>query len=160
MRFVLVGALSLAAFLAVAGCKKQLSDTDAIRAGVLDHITALKTLNVSAMDINVTSVNVQGNQAQAQVEFRPKTGAPEGAGMQVSYALEKQSGNWVVKKTLATGGIIDHPAAGANPHTQAGQPGSMDVTGPPMFQDLLHGSGAKPTPALPPGHPPIHSDTK
>ena len=56
-----------------AGCKKQESDADAIRSGINQHLASLKTLNLGAMDMNVTNVSIQGNQAQAQVEFKPKT---------------------------------------------------------------------------------------
>ncbi|HEY4816604.1 MAG TPA: hypothetical protein VIH67_04190 [Candidatus Acidoferrum sp.] len=42
------------------------------------------------MDIDVNNVAIQGSQARAQVIFRPKTGAPPGAGMQVAYQLEKR----------------------------------------------------------------------
>jgi hypothetical protein len=55
------------------GCKKQESDTDGIRSGINQHLASLKTLNLGAMDMNVTNVSIQGNQAQAQVEFKPKT---------------------------------------------------------------------------------------
>ncbi len=71
------------------GCNQQESDSDGIRSGINQHLTSLKTLNLSAMDMNVQNVSIQGDQAQAQVEFRPKTGAPQGAGMQVSYKLAK-----------------------------------------------------------------------
>jgi len=155
MRLANLLAIAFLALSAACACKQQRSDSDAIHDGIVAHLTALKTLNVSAMDIHINSVSIQGNQAQAQVKFVPKAGAPAGAGMQVSYALEKENGNWVVKKTLATGGAIEHPAAGANPHTQLGQANVSDVTSPPMFQDLLHGDNAHASPALPPGHPPV-----
>jgi hypothetical protein len=71
-----------------------------------------------AMDIDVNNVAMQGRQARAQVIFRPKTGAPPCAGMQVAYQLEKRDSTWVVVKTEAAGGMIDHPAANANPHAQ------------------------------------------
>ena len=88
-----------------AGCKKQVSDADAIRDGVNRHLSGLKTINLSAMDVVVNSYSIQGDQAQAQVEFKPKTGAPAGAGMQVNYALQKQqNGAWEVQKTEAVGG--------------------------------------------------------
>ena len=61
-----------------AGCKKQESDADAIRSGINQHLASLKTLNLGAMDMNITNVSVQGNQAQAQVEFKPKTGGAAG----------------------------------------------------------------------------------
>src|SRR4029077_16597599 len=87
-----IGLLSL-----FAGCKKQESDADAIRSGINQHLTSLKTLNLGAMDMKVPKRAVQGNQAQAEVEFKPKTGTPQGTGMQVAYSLEKQNGVWVVQ---------------------------------------------------------------
>ena len=134
-------------------CKKQQSDNEAIRAGVLQHLTGVGTLNLSAMDMNFKSVLIKGNQAQAEVEFRPKTGAPPGAGMQVAYDLEKRDGAWVVLKTQAAGGMIDHPAQSRNPHqSQNVHPGDL-----PNFSDVLNPAGASAPGALPPGHPPVNS---
>jgi hypothetical protein len=144
--------LTFAGFLALfAGCKKQESDSDAIRSGINQHLASLKTLNLDAMDMSITNVSIQGNQAQAQVEFRPKTGAPQGAGMQVSYSLEKQNGLWVVQNSQPAGGSIQHPAPGENPHMNSNStpPGSM-----PNFRDLVHGGAS--SNSLPPGHPPIN----
>ncbi len=146
---ILLGALT------ASGCHKKESETDAIRAGIMKHLSSLNTLNLSGMDMNVTNVNIQGNQATAQVEFRPKSGAPAGASMQVSYALTKQGADWVVVKNEGVGGAINHPAPGANPHLQnnpAGATGNM-----PNFQDLLQPGKASTGGSLPPGHPPIGS---
>jgi hypothetical protein len=133
------------------GCKKQESDADAIRSGINQHLASLKTINLGAMDMNVTSYSVQGNQAQAQVEFKPKTGAPQGAGMQVAYSLEKQNGLWVVQSTQPAGGSIQHPAPGENPPVNATSPSSGSM---PNFRDLVPGGAS--SSALPPGHPPIN----
>ena len=135
-----------------AGCKKQESDADAIRSGINQHLASLKTLNLGAMDMNITSVSIQGNQAQAQVEFKPKTGGPPGAGMQVSYTLQKQNGLWVVQNTQPAGGSIQHPAPGENPpmNSTSSTSGSM-----PNFRELVPG-GANSN-ALPPGHPPVNT---
>jgi hypothetical protein len=138
-----------------AGCKKQESDADAIRSGINQHLASLKTLNLGAMDMNITNVSVQGNQAQAQVEFKPKTGAPQGAGMQVAYSLEKQNGLWVVQNTQPAGGSIQHPAPGENPHMDPTSPPSPSSGSMPNFRDLVPGGGN--SSALPPGHPPINS---
>jgi hypothetical protein len=140
-----------------AGCKKQESDADAIRTGINQHLASLKTINLSAMDMNVTNVSVQGNQAQAQVEFKPKTGAPQGAAMQVSYSLQKQNGQWTVQTTTPAGGSIQHPAPGENPHMNPTSPSSTpgsDSGSMPNFRDVVPG-GATPNP-LPPGHPPVN----
>ena len=157
----------------VGGCAKPPSDADAVRAGINQHLAGLKTINLSAMDMEVLNVSIQGNQAQAQVEFRPKTGAPAGAGMQVSYALAKQNGVWVVQTTQPMGGSIQHPGPGENPHVTPGMttPGvptsgapsgapssnSPNSTSLPNFHDLVPG-GSAPN-ALPPGHPNINQGT-
>lgn len=140
-----IGLLSL-----FAGCKKQESDADGIRAGINQHLASLKTLNLDAMDMNITNVSVQGNQAQAQVEFRPKTGSPSGGGMQISYSLEKQNGIWVVQSTQAVGVSTQHPGPG-DPQMNGNSPPSDSL---PNFRDLVPGSGD--SKSLPPGHPPIN----
>ena len=146
--YVLAVVASLAIF---AGCKKQESDADGIRTGINEHLSSLKTINLSAMDMNITNVSVQGNQAQAQVEFRPKTGGPPGAAMQVSYSLEKQNGLWVVQNTQPMGGSIQHPGPGENPHMNGSAPSSGSL---PNFHDLVPGGGN--SNSLPPGHPPVN----
>jgi len=77
-----------------AGCKQKQSDDEAIRSAVRQHLTSVGTLNLQAMDMDFTKIAIQYNQASADVSFRPKTGAPAGAAMQVSYELEKQEGTW------------------------------------------------------------------
>src|SRR5260370_1449661 len=106
--------LLFAAFFTTGGCKQRPSDNDAIRAGILQHLTAVGTLNISAMQMDIRSVSISGNQAHAEVEFRPKTGAAPGTGMQIAYNLEKRDGSWVVLKTQAAGGMIQHPTIDAN----------------------------------------------
>jgi hypothetical protein len=142
-----------AAILVSGGCKKQQSDNDAIRAGIMQHLTAVGTLNISAMDVDIRSVSVNGNQAHAEVEFRPKTGGAPGAGMQVGYNLGKRDGNWVVQKSQPLGGMIQHPDPSQNPH------GNQDVHSGslPNFNDVLNPAGTPAQGALPPGHPPVNS---
>jgi hypothetical protein len=135
----------------VVGCSKPVNDSDAIRSGINEHLNSLKTLNLSAMDMSIQNVSIQGDQAQAQVEFRPKAGAPQGAGMQVSYKLEKHDGKWMVQNTQPAGGAIEHPAPGQNPHQNAAAPASTAL---PDFRNLVNsGSPGQ----LPPGHPPINT---
>jgi hypothetical protein len=138
------------------GCKKQESDADGIRSGINQHLAGLKTLNLAAMDMDITNVSVQGNTAQAQVEFKPKTGAPQGAGMQVAYSLEKQNGLWVVQNSQPSGGSINHPGPGENPHTNETSPSSGSM---PNFRDLVPGGAGGGSNALPPGHPPINGQS-
>jgi len=132
-----------------AGCKKQQSDADAIRSGINQHLASLQTLNLGAMDMNITNVSIQGNQANAQVEFKPKGGAPDGAGMQVAYSLEKQNGLWVVQNSQPLGGSIQHPAPGENPPKNSTSPSSGSM---PNFRELVPEGGS----SLPAGHPPAN----
>jgi hypothetical protein len=151
-RFAIVF-LTLAAFCAAGGCKKRQSDNDAIRAGIMQHLTSVGNLNIGAMDMDIRGVSINGNQAHADVEFRPKTGAAPGAGMQVAYNLEKRDGSWVVLKTQAAGGMIQHPDPNQNPHqNQNVHSGSL-----PNFSDVLNPAGAAVPGALPAGHPPVAS---
>jgi hypothetical protein len=152
-RFAMALGLS-AALLVASGCKKQQSDADAIRAGIVQHLTSVGTLNISAMEMDIRSVSVSGNQAHADVEFRPKNGAPQGAGMQVAYNLEKYDGAWVVLKTQPMGGMIQHPDPNQNPHQ------NPDVhNGLPNFSEVLKPGPAPSQGALPPGHPPVNSQS-
>ena len=150
--FALAIGLSAVLF-ASGGCKKQGSDNDAIRAGIMQHLNGVGTLNMSAMEMDIRSVSVNGNQAHAEVEFRPKTGGAPGAGMQVAYDLEKRDGAWVVLKTQPVGGMSQHPDSTANPHQNPDQrTGSL-----PNFSDIVNPRGAPAQNALPPGHPPVNS---
>lgn len=143
----------LAAACLFAGCKQQLSDNDAIRAGILQHLRVVGTLNLGAMQMDLRTVSINGNQARAEAEFRPKTGAPAGAGMLVNYSLEKRAEGWVVVQTQPAGGMIDHPAPGQVP-AQNPNVHSNASAGTPNFADLVNSGGTSAN--LPPGHPPIN----
>ena len=144
-------ALGLATSLfGLSACKKQTNDSDGIRAGILRHLTSIGTLNMSAMEMDMRSVAVTGNQAHAEVEFRAKNSGPPGGGMQVAYDLEKRGDAWVVLKSQPLGGM-QHPSASQNP--AANQP----VHSMPNFNELLNPSGTPAQGALPPGHPPVSS---
>ncbi|HKW61486.1 MAG TPA: hypothetical protein VJN89_02980 [Candidatus Acidoferrum sp.] len=143
-------ALGLAmALIGLNACKKQTNDNDAIRAGILQHLTSIGTLNMSAMDMDMRRVAVTSNQAHAEVEFRVKN-SPPGGGMQVAYDLEKRGDAWVVLKSQPLGGM-QHPATSQNPG--ANQP----VHSMPNFNELLNPSANPGQGTLPPGHPPVSS---
>ncbi len=139
------------AFCGLSACKEQVNDNDAIRAGILQHLTSIGTLNMSAMDMDMRSVAVAGNRAHAEVEFRVKTSGPLGGGMQVAYDLEKRGGAWVVLKSQPLGGAMQHPSANQSPNT------NQPVHSMPNFNELLNPSGASGQASLPPGHPPVNS---
>lgn len=162
MKSTALAAALAAALLFTGGCKKQQDEKEAIRAGILQHLNTVGNLNMSAMDMDLKTYSITGDTAHAEVEFRPKSGGAPGAAMQVAYNLEKRDGAWVVQKTASTGGSIQHPPPGTNPHlTQDVHPGSPN--GMPNFNDLVNPSGTSGAPAsgnLPPGHPAVNSPTE
>ena len=126
-----VGTCTLIFLLALAcGCKKQVNDQDAIRAGIEKHLNEQAGLNLSAMDREVKQVSVNGDHADAQVEFRIKGGD---ARMVVDYTMEKQGEEWKVASSK--------PMAGSGTH-----PGADSPSGTPD-------SGGK---SMPQGHPPVN----
>src|SRR5215470_11278212 len=150
MRYLALAVGVTAALFGLSACKKQVNDNDAIRTGILQHLTSIGTLNMSAMEMDMRSVAVTGNQAHAEVEFRPKNSGPQGGGMQVAYDLEKRGTAWIVLKSQPLGGM-QHPSTNQNPG--ANQP----VHSMPNFNEILNPSGAPAQGALPPGHPPVNS---
>lgn len=124
-----LGILSLGVLFGTAGCGKKTESTEGVKQGVLKYLG--KRSDLMAMDVNVTSVEFRGNEANADVHFQAKGNTNPGAGMNLTYVLERQGDEWVVKRRA--GG-----SAGANPH--GGAASSQEVPG---------GS------TLPPGHPAI-----
>ena len=84
------------------------------------------------MDVTETSVQFDGDKADALVEITPK-GASHGQGMQMRYGLQQKSGRWVVVTRAdasgAHGGAMTPGAA--NPHGGA-MPGAPPASGGKM----------------------------
>ena len=110
---------------ALSGCNRASQSKEAIRAGIIDYVAA--KVNVGAMDVDVTSIDFKGNEADATVSFRAK-GADPASGLQMRYTLEQKSGKWVVK---------DKAQAGGSPHGAAANPGGGELPAghPSSFRD-------------------------
>lgn len=115
----------------LAGCSKNIQTNDAVKQGVINHLSQNKGLQVASMDVEVTSVTFKDNLAEATVSFKPKGGAAA-SGMQMRYTLEKKGDAWVVQKKADSG---------------AGHGGTMPGMGAPS-------PAGEPPATMPPGHPP------
>lgn len=136
MRFVVLLAVAAASFTA---CSRNINNKDAVRQGVIDYLNKRSPqtgLDMKLMNVDVTSVQFQNNEARALVSFVPKDSP--GGGMSMNYTLERSGNHWVVKGR-AESGMSPHGAQGMPPST-----GSMQPIPP----------GQQPQ-ALPPGHPPV-----
>jgi hypothetical protein len=128
--------------LLAAACTKDINSKDAIRQAVIDHLAARKglDLNLSSLNIVVTSLNIREKDAEATISFEPRGG---GRGMDMKYRFERQSGKWVVM------GKQDSGAA----HSAGPDAGSAVL--PPG-----HPPATSPGSALPPDHPPLGGGKK
>jgi hypothetical protein len=108
---------------ASAACHRS-SPEAAIRQGVIDYLSQRSNLNMSGMNVDVTSLVVRQNEADAVISFTAK-GAGPGQAMSMRYTLERKGDRWVVK---------DKAEAGANPHGGAAPPagGELPPGHPPV----------------------------
>ncbi|SPE41906.1 hypothetical protein SBA3_4740003 [Candidatus Sulfopaludibacter sp. SbA3] len=116
---------------ALSACNRGNQSKDAVRQGVMEYLsgkTSSLALNMSAMNVDVTSVTFNGTQADASVSITPKS-AP-GGGMSVNYHLEQQGSKWVV---------MGRKDAGGTPHGGGAVPG-----GAMPGAENPHGGGAAP----------------
>jgi hypothetical protein len=114
--------------LSLAACNRGTRSNEAVRQGIIDHLANKAGLNVKGMDINVTSVDFKGSDADATVSITPKGGNPA-QGMSMKYHLQQQGNQWVVT------GRQDAPGS---PHGAGAMPGMENPHG---------GAGAPPTEA-------------
>jgi len=81
----------------------------------MQHLTAVGTLNMSAMDMDVRSVSIMASSARRGC-ISAEDWRTAGAGMQIAYNLEKRDGAWVVKNSQSVDGMIQHTDPNKNPH--------------------------------------------
>jgi hypothetical protein len=104
----------------LAACNRGNQSKDAVRQGVLDHLSG-RSLNLAAMDVDVTSVQFNGDKADATVVFTPKGGNPS-QGMTLHYQMQEKSGRWGVVGTEDSGHAASAAPGAPNPHDGGGAP--------------------------------------
>lgn len=144
-------ALVLATALALAGCQRGNTNKDAVRQAVIDYVGG-HGLNVAAMNVDVITVNFNGDHAEANVSFTPKS-APGAPGMSIPYLLELRGAKWVVTGRKQTGGM---------PHSGGAMPGgAMSPHGAaPDGMANPHAGGAGGGMPSPQDLPPTHKTAK
>ena len=121
-----------------AGQSQSQKPEDSVRAAIQDHLAHNANLNLQAFDTDVKQVSIQGDHAQAQVEFRIKGGP---GAMQLNYALEKRDGTWSVTSSDLDSNS-NHPAANQSQGESANTPGASH-----SLSDTLKSFGAVAPPA-------------
>ena len=100
--------------LLLASCNRAPENKDAVKQGVIEHLTKNSGLDLGSMNVEVTNVTFTGNEAKAAISFQPKGSV--GEGMSMDYTLLREGRKWVVQKKAGSGAHADVPApAGALP---------------------------------------------
>lgn len=143
-RALLTGVL-FALLIVPGGCKSKAETRDAIRDGIIKHLTGMNGLNVNNMTVTVTRASITGDKAEAEVDIRAKNGDPSAPAMQLTYDLQKQGDEWVVLKGQTNGGM-QHPAPGQMPplgtlppgHRTTGDASGQMPADHPDFNSILN----------------------
>ncbi|MEZ5401033.1 MAG: hypothetical protein R2729_15285 [Bryobacteraceae bacterium] len=111
-----------AVLMVLAGCGSDINNKDAVRQGVIDHLSSRKglDLDLSAMDVEVSSVTFRGNEADADIAFRAR--GSQQSMMQMKYTLERDGSRWKVKAKKDSGGGHAMPASPPPGDMPAGHP--------------------------------------
>jgi hypothetical protein len=126
-----------------AGCGKNIKTREQVRADLIDHLSTKTGLEMKSLDIDVTKVTFEHDQAQATVSFHQKSDPSINGGMVMVYTLAPKDGHWVVVRRGDSQG-----------HQFGGEPVPADQNLPPGHPRV---DGASPegvgSDTLPPGHP-------
>jgi hypothetical protein len=145
---------SLLLILCLAGCQHGGNNTDAVRQGVIDRLAQQK-FDMNAMDIKVSSVQFNGEQADAVVSVSLK-GKNDSPPMSIHYHLQHQGNKWVVMGLAndnghGGAGAANPGAGGANPHGGAMPPAPGGAGNPHGGMAPAGGGASMPSPQdLPP----------
>lgn len=141
----------------LAGCSKNIQTNEAVRQGVVAHLSGNKSLQISSMEVEVTAVTFKDNLAEATVSFKPK-GGDAASGMQMRYTLEKKGDAWVVQKKADSG--AGHGAAMPNMGGMGAVEPGGGAAGSAMPPGHPPAGAAAPAGEMPPGHPPAGAAKK
>ena len=129
--------------LALSACNRAPADREAVRKGLMEHLSKNAGLDMSAVDLEIKDLRFEGNEAKAEVAFKPKSTPDQG--MSMNYTLERRGQDWVVKgRASGHGGA----AGGMAPQQPSANP--LPPGHPPAGSDTKAGD-------LPPGHPPVNA---
>jgi hypothetical protein len=122
-----------------AACNRSnIDNKEAVRQGVVDYLAKRKQqtgLDMNLMNVEVSNVTFEKNEAKAMVSFKPKGSEGASGGMTMGYTLERQGDKWIVKGRQESG---LNPHGGGAMGSPGGTPGAVEP-------------GAQ----MPPNHPPV-----
>ena len=113
------------------GAPASEADAKLIRQAVEDHVRNDQGIKLSAMEMTVDPITVNGDHAVANATFHVKQG---GASMGMSYSLERHANGWIVLKSQPSEGQFMHPPMDK---THSGTPQNPGGPAMPDVQDYF-----------------------
>jgi hypothetical protein len=144
----------VAVLLVLAACSKNIQNQEAVRAGIIEHLSVAAPkigLDMSAIQVDVPAVTFQKDHARATVSMKTKN--VDMPATEWIYNLDRQGDKWVV---VGSGEPVGG-AHGAGAMPQGGPPpqdGQLP-SGHPAIPDTPSGHVDPGQGKLPAGHPPI-----
>jgi len=96
------------------GCRQAVSINEQVQEAIAEHLTERPGIDASRMTVEVETVVVDGDRAEAEVVFRSRD-APDSR-MNYHYELSRADGKWTVES--------GRPSAAQSPHPQPGEEGT------------------------------------
>jgi len=91
----------------LAGCQQAASINEQVQEAIAEHVASRGDINVNRLMIEVETVSVQGDHAEAEVIFR-SLDTPESR-MNFHYELRREDGRWQVESGRPTSLGSPHP---------------------------------------------------
>ena len=134
---VLLTALLLVLF---AACNRRAQNEAAVRRALDQYLASRPTVNMQSMEMEVRSIQLREDTAEAEVTFRAKSDPK--ATMSTHYTLKRSGGRWEVQPQVPGSGHSVMPRV-------PGGAGDLPSGHPP--------AGSSQPSELPQGHPPVKS---
>lgn len=117
MRYFLAGVLSLAVVFGACSKSGESGSEREVGAALNQHLQKKGNLSLDNMTIDIQSVKINGDSAEAQVRFQSKE-KPDLA-VAIHYVLRRAGDHWEVESSSPQGGM------GSDPHQSAGAAGGL-----------------------------------
>ena len=123
------GVLALGSLLLGCGSQQGADSNAAIRQAIEEHLAGRSDLAADKMTMEMKAVQINGEQAEAEVVFRTTSGPP--AQMSFRYQLRKEGKRWQVEEGSPSTANSPHPPSSTAPGPD-GNPESLPEGHPPI----------------------------
>lgn len=126
MRRICAAAAAAVCLLLMPSCGRREANETAVRRAIEQYLSARPNLNMQGMQMDIRTIKVSDEKAEADVAFRAKNDSA--ASMTMHYSLRRRGGRWEVEPRNPGHGTLPPPGAeGGGPAQEALPPGHPAV---------------------------------